>query len=100
MTVTLWINWEERKVLTTEEMDTLLDKAVGEAVKDERIFAETLEEYLDFNYTKTELFDILTSDSTVIKEAVKEIRDGTRETIASHCEEDILDNYKMMFVEV
>lgn len=100
MTVKLWINWEDRKVLTTQQLDELIDKRIADVVNDEYAFEEELEDYLDSYYTKLELFDILTKDSATIKSALEDIREGVKGDIGYRCERDIREDYEEVSIEV
>ena len=100
MTVKLWVNWRERKVLTTQQLDELIDKSIADVVNDEYSFTEELEDYLDSYYTKLELFDILSKDSATIKKELEEIHDGVKGMIGDWCERNIRDDYEEVSIEV
>ena len=100
MIVKLWVNWRERKVLTTQQLDELIDERIANIVNDECSFSNELEDYLDSYYTKLELFDILSSDSATIKKELEDIREGVKGKIGDWCERNIRDDYEEMPIEV
>ena len=101
MTVKLWVNWRGREVLTNQQLDERIDEAVKKRLNDEDCYAEDLEDYLDNNYTKMELFDILASgNQSIIEETLDDIKSGVAEGIRDWCECDIRGDYDEVKVEV
>ena len=100
MTVKLWVNWRGKEILTTRQLDERVDKRVEEIMSDEECYNEYLEDYIDCNYTKLELFEALTGGSTSIEETVDDIRSGVDETISDWCDMVIRGDYEQVKIEV
>ena len=100
MTVKLWVNWRGNKILTTRQLDDKIDEAVKDGLEDEDRYAEELEDYLDSNYTKMELFEALTDDRINKEQFIKEIREGVEEQVRDWCDRDIRGDYDEYTIEV
>ena len=101
MTVTLWVNWKEKEILTVEEYIRRVEARTQEKLTDKEDYEEYLEEYLDCNYTTTELFDLLASeDFCAIQEEVKAIKEGVEDLIRDYVEESIYSDFNMVYIEV
>ena len=100
MTVKLMVNWRAREILTVRELDERIEARVGEAMKDTDAYDEYLEDYLDCNYDKKELFDALSGSDADREEVLNDIREGVAEAIYDWCECDIRGDYEEVEVEV
>ena len=100
MTVKLMVDWEEREILTIRQLDDKIDEVVKERLADEDYYAEELEIYLDNNYTKIELFEVLTDDRINKEKFVKEIRESVEEQVRDYSDRDIKGNYDEYTIEV
>lgn len=100
MTVKLMVDWREKKILTVREVEEIIDKRVEEALADEDCYNEFLEEYIDCNYTKRELFDALVKGGAFTEETIDDIRSGVAEEIRDWCDMDTRCDYEEVEVEV
>ena len=100
MTVKLWVNWEGRKILTTQQLDEMVNESVKRIVSDEEHYNEYLDDYIDCNYTKIELFEALTKGEAFIRETIDDIRSGVAENIYDWCYTDIYSDYEKVIIEV
>ena len=100
MTVKLWIDWRGEEILTTRQLDEKIDEAVKDRLEDKDCYAEELEEYLDNNYTKMELFEALTDDRINKEKFIKEIHEGIEEQVRDWCDRDIRSDYCEYTIEV
>lgn len=101
MTVKLMVNWNTKEILTTRELDEKIDEKVKEHLSDKEYYEETLEDYLDCNYTKMELFGILASgNQSVIEETLDDIREGVKEEIFDFIDMDIRGDFDVVSIEV
>ena len=64
------------------------------------ISEEELEEYLDSNYTKKELFDVLSGSDEKREEVLADIRSGVAEAIYESVSSDISWDYSEVTIEV
>ena len=100
MTVKLWVNWREKEILTTQQLDEKIDDAVKTRLEDEDCYAEELEEYLDNNYTKIDLFKALSGDEGSIESILDDVRCGVEEQVRDWCDRDIMSDYDEYAIEV
>ena len=100
MTVTLWVDWRGEEILTAEQMDKRVDEKVKEIKSNEDSYNEFLEDYIDCNYTKLELFNALASDGASIEETIDDIKSGVAENIYDWCYTDIYSDYEKVTIEV
>ena len=100
MTVKLWVNWEEREILTTQQLDKMVDENAERINSDEERYDEYLDDYIDCNYTKLELFEALTKGEAFIEETIDDIRSGVAENIYDFCYTNIYSDYCKVEVEV
>lgn len=101
MTVKLMVNWREREITTERELADKIDDRVKEMLEDKDTYEEYLDDYIDCNYTKMELFGILASDNqSVIEETLDDIRNGVQESIFDWCDMDIRSDYEEVKIEV
>lgn len=100
MTVKLMVNWRTKEILTTQQLDKMVDKKVGRIMSDEDGYNEFLDDYIDCNYTKLELFEALTKDEAFIRETIDDIRSGVAENISDWCYTDIYSDYEKVTIEV
>ena len=100
MTVKLMVNWRAREILTVRELDERIEARVGEAMKDTDAYNEYLEDYLDCNYLKKELFEALSGSDADREEVLNDIRSGVAEAIYDWCDMDTRCDYEEVEVEV
>ena len=100
MTVKLWVNWRKREVLTNQQLEEKINARVEEVIANDDSYNECLEEYIDSNYTKLELFEALTKGDAFIKETIDDIKSGIAEGIYDWCECDVRGDYEEVKVEV
>ena len=100
MKVNLMVNWREKEILTIKELTERIDKRVNEVMQDTNIYDEYLEDYLDSNYTKLELYNVLTGSKEEIEETINDIRSGVAETIHDWVNMDISSDYHDVIIEV
>ena len=79
MTVKLMVNWRNREITTERELADKIDERVKNMLEDKECYEEYLDDYIDGNYTKMELFGILASgNQCVIEENFDDIRNGVQ----------------------
>ena len=100
MTVKLLVNWREKEITTERELADKIDDRVKAMLEDKDCYEEYLEDYLDCNYTKLELFEALTKGEDFIRETIDDIRSGVAEGIYDWCECDIRGDYEEVRIEV
>lgn len=100
MTVKLWINWRGREILTTQQLEEKIDEMVESILSNEDSYREELEDYLDYNYTKIELFEALMSDGATIEEVIDDIKSGVAENIRDWCDSTTRSDYEEVKVEI
>ena len=100
MTVKLMVNWRAKEILTTRELDERINTRVDEVMQDTDAYDEYLDDYLDCNYTKTELYNALIGSADEIEEITNDIRSGVAETIHDWVNMDISSDYAEVTVEV
>ena len=100
MTVKLLVNWREKDITTERELADKIDDRVKAMLEDKDCYEEYLEDYLDCNYTKLELFEALTKGEDFIRETIDDIRSGVAEGIYDWCECDIRGDYEEVKIEV
>lgn len=100
MTVKLLVNWREKEITTERELADKIDERVKAMLEDKDCYEDYLEDYLDCNYTKLELFEALTKGEDFIRETIDDIRSGVAEGIYDWCECDIRGDYEEVKVEV
>lgn len=100
MTVKLWVNWRGREILTTRQLDERIDEAVKIRLDDKDCYAEELEEYLDYNYTKMELLEALTDERINKERFIAEIHEGVEENIRDYIDTDIRGDFEAINIEV
>ena len=100
MTVKLMVDWERKEILTVEELADRIDDRFDEIMEGTDTYDEYLDDYLDCNYTKTELFKALTGDKTDIDEVVGDVLSGVSEAIYDFVKLDISSDFEEVTVEV
>lgn len=101
MAVKLLVNWRNREITTERELADRIDDRVKAMLEDEVCYEEYLDDYLDCNYTKIELFDVLASgNQSVIEETLDDIRNGVQEAIFDWCDMDTRSDYETVTIEV
>ena len=101
MTVKLNVNWIGEEIITERELADKIDERVKNMLEDKECYEEYLEDYLDCNYTKIELFNILASgNQSVIEETLDDIRNGVQKEIFDWCDIDVRSDYETVTIEV
>lgn len=100
MKVTLMVNWKEKEILTAKELEERIIAKVDETIQDTELYEDYLDDYLDSNYTKLDLFNALTGDKDEIKETINDIRSGVAEAIYDWVNMDISSDYEEVTIEV
>jgi vacuolar-type H+-ATPase subunit I/STV1 len=100
MTVTLMVNWKEKEILTTKQLDEKINERVKDIMSNEDSYREELDNYLDNNYSKLELFNALASDEATMTEVIDDVRSGVAETIYDWCNTDVRWEYEEVTIEV
>ena len=100
MKVTLMVNWREKEILTVKELDERIDARVDEVMKNTDAYDEYLDDYIDCNYTKKELFDALSGSDAEREEVIGDIRSGVAEAIYDWVNMDISGDYHDITIEV
>ena len=99
MKVTLMVNWREKEILTVKELDERIDARVDEIMQDTEAYDEYLEDYLDSNYTKMELYNALIGSKDEVEEVVNDIHSGVAETIYDWVNMDISGDFHDITIE-
>ena len=101
MTVKLNIDWRNREVITERELADKIDDRVKEVLENKDSYEEYLDDYIDCNYTKMELFGILASgNQSIVEETLNDIRNGVQESIFDWCDMDTRSDYDIVTIEV
>ena len=100
MTVKLLVNWREKEITTERELADKIDDRVKAMLEDKDCYEEYLDDYIDCNYTKLELFEALTKGENFIRETIDDIRSGVAEGIRDWCECDVRGDYEEVKIEV
>ena len=101
MTVKLLVDWRGREITTERELADRIDDRVKEMLEAKDCYEEYLDDYIDCNYTKMELFGILASgNQSVIEETLDDIRNGVQEAIFDFVDMDIRGDFDVVTIEV
>jgi hypothetical protein len=100
MKVTLMVDWRAREILTVKELDDRINARVEEAMQDAELYEDYLDDYIDCNYTKKELFDALSGSEADREEVLDDIRSGVAEEIYDFVNMDISSDFSEVIVEV
>ena len=100
MTVTLYVNWREKEILTAKTLEERIDARVEESMRNTDTYDEYLDDYIDCNYTKRELFDVLSGSDAEREEVLDEIRSEVADSIYEWCDMDTRSDYSEVEVEV
>lgn len=100
MTVKLMVNWDTREILTVKELDERINAKVEEAMQDADIYDEYLDDYLQCNYTRMELFEALSGSDADREEVLADIRSGVAEAIYDFIEIDTSTDFSAVTIEV
>lgn len=100
MTVKLYVNWREKEILTAQQLDERIDEKVERMMSDKDCYDEYLDDYIDCNYTKLELFEALTKGEAFIRETLDDIKSGVAEGIYDWCDMDTRSDYEEVKIEV
>lgn len=100
MKVTLMVDWDRREILTVKELDERIDARVEEVKQDTDAYDEYLDDYVDCNYTKRELYEALSGSDAEMEEVLDDIRLGVAEAIYDWVNMDISADYSEVTIEV
>lgn len=100
MKVKLNVNWRGKEILTVKELDERIDARVEEIMQDTDAYDEYLDDYLDSNYLKKELFDALSGSEADREEVLNDIHSGVAEAIYDWVNMDISSDYEEVIIEV
>jgi hypothetical protein len=100
MKVTLMVDWRAREILTVKELDDRINARVEEVMQDTELYEDYLDDYIDCNYTKKELFDALSGSEADREEVLDDIRSGVAEEIYDFVNMDISSDFSEVIVEV
>ena len=100
MKVKLMVNWRGKEILTAKELDERIDVRVEEVMQDAEAYDEYLDDYIDCNYTKTELFNALSGNDDEREEVLNDIKSGVAEAIYDWVNMDISSDYAEVELEV
>lgn len=100
MTVKLLVNWRQKEITTEREIADKIDDRVKAMLEDKDCYIKYLEDYLDCNYTKLELFEALIKGEAFIRETIDDIESGVAEGIYDWCECDVRGDYEEVKIEV
>jgi hypothetical protein len=94
------VDWRAREILTVKELDERIDARVDEVMQDTELYEDYLDDYIDCNYTKKELFDALSGSEADREEVLDDIRSGVAEEIYDFVNMDISSDFSEVIVEV
>jgi hypothetical protein len=100
MKVKLMVDWDRKEILTVKELNKRIDDRFDEVMEDADAYNEYLDDYLDSNYTKMELFKALTGDKVDIEEVIGDVCSGVSEAIFDYVNMDISSDYAEVTIEV
>lgn len=100
MTVKLYVNWREKEILTAQQLDERIDEKVERMMSDKDCYNEYLDDYLDCNYTKLELFEALTKGEAFIREILDDVKSDVAGGIYERCDMDTRSDYEEVKIEV
>jgi len=100
MTVKLMVDWRAKEILTVKELDERIDASVEDEMQNTDAYNEYLDDYLDSNYTKMELFEALSGSDAEREEVLADIRSGVAEAIYDWVNMDISSDYAEVTIEV
>ena len=100
MTVKLLVNWKEKEILTTKQLDEKIDARVEEVMQDTDAYNEYLDDYLGNIYLKKKLFDALSGSDADREEVLNDIRSAVARAIYDFVDMDISTDYAEVTIEV
>ena len=100
MTVKLMVDWRAKEILTVREFDERINARVEEVMQDTDAYDEYLDDYLDSNYTKMELFEALSGNDAEREVTLTDIRAGVAEAIYDWVNMDISSDFSEVTIEV
>ena len=100
MTVKLMVDWRAKEILTIKKLDERIDARVDEVMQDTDAYGEYLDDYLDCNYSRMELFTALSGSEADREETLNDIRSGVAEAIYDWVNTDISSDFSEVIVEV
>jgi hypothetical protein len=100
MKVKLMVDWRGKEILTVKELDERINARVDEVMQDTDAYDEYLEDYIDCNYTKKELFDALSGSEAEREEVLNDIKSGVAEAIFDWVDMDISSDFAEIDIEV
>lgn len=101
MTIKLYVDWENREMLTSQQLDERIEGEIKRRLEDEYCRNEDIEDYLDRNYTKLELYNILASGKeTTITGTLVSIKHDVEREVREWVEKDIRRQFDVFNLEV
>ena len=100
MKVKLMVDWRGKEILTVKELDERIDARVEEVMQDTDAYDEYLDDYIDSNFTKMELFDALAGGDVEKEEVLTDIRAGVADAIYDWVYMNITSDFSEVTVEV
>lgn len=100
MKVILMVDWRGQEILTVKELDERIDAEVEKLTQNTDVYDEYLDDCLDCNYTKKELFDVLSGNEAKREEALADIRSKVAEDIYDYVNMDIKSDFQKITIEV
>ena len=100
MKVKLVVDWRAKEILTVRELDERINARVDEMMQDTDVYGEYLDDYLDCNYTRMELFNALSGSETDREEILNDIRSGVADAIYDWVNMNMSSDYSEVTVEV
>lgn len=87
--ITIYINWEDRRVLTKAEADSLLERQIDEAIGDNDEFLN----FLDERYSSSEIWAAFNAPDAEERQA--QIHEKWAEDCRINCEDDFDAEWEM-----
>ena len=100
MKVKLMVDWRAKEILTVKELDERIDTRVDEVMQNADAYDEYLDDYIDCNYTKKELFDALSGSDAEREEVLADIRSGVAEAVYDWVNMDMSSDFAEVIIEV
>ena len=100
MKIKIYVDWKENEILTQRQLEEKINERVEYMMSDEDCYREELDNYLDCNYSKLELFNALASDEATMTEIIDDVKTGVAESIRVWCDDDIRWSYEEVTIEV
>jgi hypothetical protein len=100
MKVRLMVDWEAKEILTVKELDERIDDRFEEVMQSTEAYNEGLDDYLDCNYSKMELFEALSGSDAEREEVLADIRAGVAEAVYDWVRDTTSSDFLEVIIEV